>query len=174
MERGRVACDCNAKLGQYPDDRTGYLTLREALDAAQNSPRALRASAETSLIRGALVLAGRWTDDSLVLYLSNKRTVKFFLAQSIVGWCVEDHLAPPLNSQQDEYPLELDFLGPPLERFYWNRAGVLGRRLNRQVQRLSATPQSVFLYVDSSPILLVSRLIATDTGRLMLFWDDSD
>lgn len=146
-----------------------FPSILEATTSPRIKARHEAAKKTTREIKGLTIEAAFWNKESLHLVLSNGKALVFVLSNGSVDWKVGTCGEQFSTDDDDAAPLRLCF--PNGDQSLWEPGEVISRRLNGSIVRLAASAAWVFLYTDSAPALLFTRLCG-DGGIVRLYWSD--
>jgi hypothetical protein len=150
-----------------------FSTIEAAVAAATtNTERAQIAEDVTIKVKGCLIDSACWSDDSLGFGLSGNIDLIFSLREGKVEVGVD--IRRESQNYSCDFASESSLIFPKLEGIYrWKKGQLIQSRINKRVTKVFAGTSLMFVYVERSPILLLSILRRNDTGNDILYWDDS-
>jgi hypothetical protein len=151
-----------------------YPSIDEAIvGASANTPRFQRAQHDSQRLKGHVIEKVSCTERTLSLHLSSKVRLTFSAENGIVDWSLQE--ANNSSPAEQGYPQPVLLLFSQSQDSYrWDRAGILRRRINHEVQMIFAGETCVYFYVEGCATMLLLCLTVEDTGEDLLYWDDSD
>jgi hypothetical protein len=155
-------------------DERNYNSIEDALTVTcRKTARSQRAELESKMLNGSMIEHASWSNDTLTLYLSTRRSLIFCIRNSVVEWDLCELGNEHTDESKSEESILLSFSNSHT-RYQWNRTEVINKRLNHRIDKLFAGDACAYLYVAGCPILLLNSLVICDTEDRLLFWDDID
>jgi hypothetical protein len=150
-----------------------FSTIEAAVDAAStNSERAQVAEDVTKKVKGCVIESAWWSDVTLGLGLSGDIDLIFSLREGKVDVSVD--IRRENQNYSCDFASESSLIFSKLERIYrWKKGQLIQSRIKKRVTKVFAGTSWIYVYVERSPILLLSILRRNDTGNDILYWDDS-
>ena len=162
--------------GQYVDNLVQIAVNGDPIDDPEFDPtdRSIESGEITDRIRGSVISGGTYTDSKVIWYLSTK----LILSIEVVG-----EQACGTVSQFDQQIEHIDKVETVNVRFgkelnskvyVWPKSQLLSSRVGRKVECLFAGPMGLYLYIESSPILMFSTFIKVPEHHPVLYWEETD
>jgi hypothetical protein len=151
-----------------------FATADEALRNASTPDRKNKAEADTTLLKDATLTAGSYGDGALELWLSNGLTLTIEARGPRVEWNLEPTCVRPPRATSSSEPVVLVYPGNPDLSTIWDRQKLLADRIGKKVQMVFAGHAWLYLYMESSMILLFVSQEIEGSARELLSWAETD
>lgn len=145
-----------------------YATAGAAIAATTRLPRFSRAEQDTLSLKGIRIQGFTLADESVDLYLSDKRCLHIYVNDTRIEWDIKAGIRVPEDPPPSLPKLILKF--PGIKPHLWDRRKLLEERLNRPVVLLTATAAWVFLTVEGQETLMFSRIHIQECNKDIMYY----
>lgn len=155
----------------------------KAVVAYPNAARAIRAGARDNSLWvaktgvahhfGQTIAGASWAEDRVLIQLVSGNVIGISCDESGVI-CRRLHSAVPLVAPDS--PIENSAVELVLKNIFvrWDRGRLINNLAGKTLCNMQMSGSTLFLYASELPIICFGTMRNRDTGRLFLFWSESD